>query len=152
MISFYIWNQERKPKLIKTGSRMVVTKVWSVKGTVKMLFKSTSLQLANKKVLRYNFYSIIITDNVTIIVSKLLRNKNFFTKQETTNYEMWEVLANAHIWNPIAIPRNILNQYILQLKVISRHASSITIKFVWKMFYGYCFYYWRSFVKLQLPW
>ena len=47
----YIWNQERKPKLIKTESRMVVTKVWSVKGTVKM-FKDTDLQLVNKKVLK----------------------------------------------------------------------------------------------------
>ena len=31
---------------------MVVTKVWSVKGTVKMLFKDTNLQLVNKKVLK----------------------------------------------------------------------------------------------------
>ena len=43
---------------------MVVTSVWSVTGTVKMLFRDTNLQLVNKKVLK--IYSIIITDNVLL--------------------------------------------------------------------------------------
>ena len=42
---------------------MVVTRVWSVKGIVKM-FKDTNLQLVNKQVLK--IYSIIITDNVLL--------------------------------------------------------------------------------------